>query len=238
MQSRTETYQLTDGTGHIEVRGNRLASGLFLHGQPFVFNFSDCEGSIGQDLYRFLVHQDDQLPDLFKVTANLPALDTSLQHIVLPLLRQFPSGVYTLTLAPLAEGETMMEYYLPDSAENRAYIQSGYYPFANDIYGGRTLIPTQPEEVLDDNRVAHFWYAIEDGDRPFAITASVADGMCEFILDGHHKMSAYGYARVAPWRLCISQTSLPLGEDDWPYQIIPPPFSWRRVHEWQRSRKP
>lgn len=225
MQSRSETYTLTHGTGRIEVRGDGKACGLFLDGKPFVFNFYDCAGSIGQDLYRFAPLVDNDRPiGLSEVTANLPTEDTSLALIILPLLQQFPSGTYTLTLAPCVDEETFVEYYLPDHERKWEYTKSGYYPF------GEVLVATQPDETFDDARIAHFWYAIENGKRPFAITATTNDAMCEFILDGHHKMRAYIHAGVKPWRLCISRASSPLSEIEWPASIGAP-SAWRTIYE-------
>ncbi|MBC8139538.1 MAG: hypothetical protein H8F28_26970 [Fibrella sp.] len=231
MKIRTEVYYSEAGYGRIEVRGNNSASGLFLDGKPFVFSFTDCAGSIGQDLYHFTQLPDsERLPNLSEVTANLPADDADLSRIVLPLLQQFKPGAYTLTLAPLTDWGNWVEYWLPDYAQKLGYTDSGYYPLGG-VSGEKTLIATQPDETLSDERIAHFWYAIEAGARPFAITASVDGGMCEFVLDGHHKMRAYVHARVNAWRLCISRADSLLAEDDWPTHVVGGPPSWHRVHE-------
>ena len=232
MQPRSETYLLADGTGRIEVRGDYAASGLFLDGKPFVFNFADCAGSIGQDLYHFAPFVDgdkNRLAGLTEITTDLPLGGTCLSQLILPLLRQFPPGVYTLTIAPLAPGETWVEYYLEDYVLNWSYVESGYYPESDGVYGGKTLVATQPDGSLDDVRIAHYWYAIEDGARPFAITASTEGAMAEFVLDGHHKLQAYAYAKVKPWRLCISKASSPLAADEWPASDAAP-RAWRLIH--------
>ena len=235
MHSRTETYHLTNGTGRIEVRGNRAASGLFLDGKPFVFDVADCEGSIGQDLYRFARQPGgERLADLSELTTVLPTKATSLTQIIVLLLRQFTSGTYTLTLAPLVE-TNWVEYWTADPPRIDAWSRSGYYPMG-DYFGEKTLIATQPDEIYDESRIAHFWYAIENGARPFLITASVEEGMCEFVLDGHHKMRAYVHAKIPPWRLCISKIAKPLLHSDWPAPIVDSPLSWQRLHEWQRKQ--
>jgi len=234
---RTETYTLKNGTGRIAVRGDRAACGLFLEGKPFAFNWADCAGSIGQDLCRFAASGNrGTVLDLAEVTAQLPAKQEMLSSRILSLLQQFPDGVYRLSLSPMAAGENWIEYEIDDGTEKDTPYPhfSGYYPFADEIYGGCTWITTQPIDRLDEDRIAHFWYAIEKGDRPFAITAAVEGGMCEFILDGHHKLMAYAYARVLPWRLSITASASPLRETDWPEGIVSP-LSWHRVHGWKRA---
>ncbi|MBC7805655.1 MAG: hypothetical protein H7145_05835 [Akkermansiaceae bacterium] len=226
MKPRTENYHLPNGTARIEVRGDGSACGLFLGGKPFVFNFYDRAGSIGQDLYRFAPLVDNNRPaGLSEVTADLPPEDATLSRLILPLLQQFPSAAYTLTLAPCTDADAFVEYYLANYQQDCAYTTSGYYPF-----GEKVLVATQPDETLDDARIAHFWYAIEEGKRPFAITATTGDAMCEFVLDGHHKMRAYAHAGVDPWRLCITRSSSPLAENDWPTSVVAP-RAWRAIYE-------
>ena len=226
--TRTETFTLADGTGRLDVRGGRYASALFVDGRPFVFNFWSCDGSIGQEVCYFAPEPDGGFLDLREVTATLPAEDVSLARLIAPLLRQFTPGDYTLTLASAADVAPFVERHLPDYARKFTHTESGYYPITNNIYGAGTLVMTQPDETMDDARVAHFWYAIEAGARPFAITAAVDEGMCEFVLDGHHKLMAYAYAKVKPWRLCISRKAMPLTEGDWPAHVGIPWLAFRK----------
>lgn len=230
---RTETYALKNGAGRIAVRGNRSACGLFLDGEPFVFNWADCAGSIGQDLCYFDTYiKHESILDLAKVTAQLPSKSEPLWLLILPLLRQFPSGSYTLTLSPLIAGEQWVERYVGyEPGEEPPYLirewEGGYYPENDGVYGGKALVATLPDEWLDEERILQFWYAIESGERPFAITAAVEGGMCEFVLDGHHKLTAYAYAKTSAWRLCITMPASPLKKEDWPTSGIP--RSWHIV---------
>ncbi len=233
MPPRIEMYNLTSGAGRIEVRGDGSACGLFLDGKPFVFNFHDYAGSVGQELYYFAPLVDTDRPSgLSEVTVDLPHEDSSLSLIILPLLRQFPSGVYTLTLAPCMDTDSFVEYHLADYQRDWAYTTSGFYPF-----GEKTLVATQPDKTLDDAHIAHFWYAIEDGERPFAVTATTDDALCEFVLDGHHKLRAYVHARVKPWRLCISRASTPLDANEWPASVVAP-RAWHKFHDWEWTHEP
>jgi len=234
MRERAEQFLLTNGTGRIEVRSTGHACGLFLDGKPFAHCWPDCGGSIGQDLYRFAVPAEGaMLPDLAEIVAQAPSQKRSLAEQIAPLLRQFPPGSYQLVLSPLKEGDIWDDYSVGNGIAAKDFDR---YPYAWDYPDyNRQLITTQPYDGLDDERILHFWYAIEQGDRPFAITASVTDAKYEFVLDGHHKLAAYAYAGIAPWRLCISTDSpKPLLHTDWPAAVKVMP-SWLAYHEYQHG---
>jgi len=229
-----EMFILTEGTNRIEVRGAGRAYGLFLDGKSFVYYWPDCAGSIGHDLYRFATQAESATPlSLAEITAQEPHAQKSLAELIRPLLRLFPAGSYTLTLSSLNEADAWDDYSIGNGNETTDFDQ---YPYAWDYPDrGQRLITTQPYDRLDTGRILHFWYAIEQGERPFAITASIADAKCEFVLDGHHKLMAYTYAGIPAWRLCISANGpKPLSAADWP-TTTPLMPSWTAYHEYQHS---
>jgi hypothetical protein len=83
--------------------------------------------------------------------------------------------------------------------------------------GVRALLPSQNTDRFDEARVLDWANAIEAGDRPTPITATIEGDNCEFILDGHHKLRGYLLADVPVRRLAINHLAPPpLRQADWP----------------------
>lgn len=89
------------------------------------------------------------------------------------------------------------------------YTTGGYYD-----NGGRLVIATQPQNVVDESRVKYFETQIRQGERPFAILfncqyidPAVSSGQEHhdrsmaspwYILDGHHTLLAYKNLGIKP----------------------------------------
>jgi hypothetical protein len=147
------------------------------------------------------------------------------------VIRLFPSGTYTLTLAQSQFDDDHDDWL--DIADWLFWLPSGYYPF--NAYKGKTIVPTLPETALSEERILDFAYQIENGARPILITASAAhssqaapNSCVEFVLDGHHKARGYFIAKVQPWRLVIEATQPgPMTFEDWPLPEDTVPRSWK-----------
>lgn len=220
MKTREETFALREGAGRIEVRGDRYGCGLFVDGGAVSLNWCDCAGSIGQVFCRFEDHNFEESVAAFRALVEQgPDPSKSLLGQFFPLLRQFPTGDYRLTVAQLTREDRVCEWGEP----YRLSDLSDYHP-----HRGTHLIPSQSEASLDLERVFEFIARIESGERPLLITATADEAFCEFVLDGHHKLLAYTEVRVKPWRLCICAKSPSLTGAEWPNGAGAAPLSWKQ----------
>jgi len=220
---REEVVGVEDGTGRIRVEGDGWASALFVDGRAVLLNWCDCQGSVGQEFSLIEgANLEASVKSFRSVVEDGPDPVVALASQIAPLLGHFRSGRYRLILLPLTQDDYGQDW------EDQPYgaIQ-WYYPNR-----GVTLLPTQPNEALDQERVLWFEREIAAGRRPVVITAGINGGVCEFVLDGHHKQVAYGRAGVQPIRLCILGEARPLSADAWPDDAAgAPPRSWKRCME-------
>lgn len=219
MIPRTEIITITEGSGRIELRGHPEAFGLFIDGAPVALNWSDCGGIVAQEF--FLLNADpleDRMTVLQHLVENGPDPEYSLAQQLMPLLRHFPSGEYTLQYSDVNRPYQFPVWetteVLPWPSAGSSY--SWYYP---DDYN---FLPTQPDLSMSQEQILYYMLAIEEGMRPVAITTTVQRGWAEFILDGHHKLYAYSHLRISPRRICITAMDTNLAVLDWPLDTVPP----------------
>ncbi|MGW7530804.1 hypothetical protein [Amycolatopsis sp. NPDC054798] len=83
-----------------------------------------------------------------------------------------------------------------------ALLVDGQYRVSGpERFEDRDLVPANPWPDGDDARVAYYRAAIRSGHRPVAVVLS---GQRPFLLDGHHKISAYRAEGVTPSVVLIS----------------------------------
>src|SRR5262249_45944353 len=121
-----------------------------------------------------------------------PSPDIPLADQFRSLLRHFPSGAYRLTLDQIPPGVGWLDW---DISYQPLRSIVNYYPWSYPG-DGKALVPSQPEDRLDADRILHFMERIEAGERPLMVTATVEKAWCEFVLDGHHKAMAYFELRI------------------------------------------
>lgn len=191
-----EDYLLEDGEGLIEVRGDGFDSGLLVGGAPVAFLWSDCGGSIGQYLVRSrdTAGLSERLRALRQVAGGGLDPRAPLAPQIRPLLALFSSGRYRLSYTP-ALGLHMVVAY--GARFSYTTDRDSIYPF-NEM-----LITTRPSDVLRRDRVDFFRERIAAGERPIVFTAGVAEAYGAFVLDGHHKLQAYGELGLPPAVLSI-----------------------------------
>lgn len=216
MKIHVETFTLEDGLGRIQLRERGTVGGLYLDGKPLALCWDDNAGSIAQEYWAAgqAVHAGGgTLSDL---VAHGPDLIPPLAQQFAPLLKNFVSGDYNLTLEEL---ETIWEFHvLPMRGNSSEPVMFGsFYPLED-----RQFIGTQIEQNISEERVQEWISRIDAGQRPVAI--SLYDGeFRNFVLDGHHKLHAYRTRNIRPWFLTITPTapSAPLMPVDWPQGFIP-----------------
>lgn len=179
-----EKYFLDGGYGNIDLRGNDFDCAIYFQGKPYAINWSDCEGSVAQLLFRTGARgYKKDLRQIKYVLEN--GLDESqkISEQIFPLLKLFKYGDFNL-YNKQPEAWDIIDY------ENSDVV--GYYPF------GSVFVTTQPKLSLDKDVIEKYEAIIKSGKRPLIVTASVEEGWCEFVLDGHHKLQAYDRLRISP----------------------------------------
>lgn len=177
---RVDLVTVSEGKGLIEVRG-QSETVLLVEGRPIALNWDDCQGSVGQYLV-FTGHARgaDYARQLTEFVAGPPDANRLLADQIEPLLTLFASGTYSISYVP-SESAAMFECPDPASAPQNLV---NYYPT------DRNLICTQPNTSIDAARVGYFRERIRGGSRPTVLTTSAESAWCEFVIDGHHKLSA------------------------------------------------
>lgn len=204
---------LPGGKGLIEVEGGARETVLLVEKKPVAFNWDDCAGSVGQYLVYTGHDCSTNLADQMREFINTGFLDPPRRHQgdraidatqnlgdrVLPLLSRFAPGFYCIAYTPshaVDDTGSMDQDVLNTELQN-------YYPY------GRNLIPTQPRGRLSAALVSIYGSRIRNGLRPIVLTTSAEGAWCEFVIDGHHKLEAYGREKFRPAILCIERWDAP-----------------------------
>jgi hypothetical protein len=128
----------------------------------------------------------------------LPGVPISSQ--IFAFLQLFVPGRYQLRYVRSCADCDYIEF---DASWDFARKQDSFYPY------GSVLVFTQTTDTLNRDRVEYHLGRIRDGHRPIALTATVAGGWCEFVIDGHHKLRAYKLAGVRPAFVSVCRLDAP-----------------------------
>lgn len=185
-----ETLTITNSRALIDVHGGDFDSLCLIERNPVALAWGDCEGSVAQYLVRAGVTDYES-----KLRSLRYALDGNLKSDV-PISKQIDTFIDLLV-----PGRYQLQYH--KSEPNIKFIDfesswdfstryDHFYPL------GISLIFTQPVDKLNSARVAYYVDRISRGNRPIALTVTPANGWCEFVMDGHHKLQAYRSLKIAP----------------------------------------
>ncbi len=119
---------------------------------------------------------------------------------IFPFLELFVPGRYELRYV---ESCTDCGYIEFDASWDFATSHDSFYPNDN------VLVFTQSTDALNRDRVAYYLDSIRGGQRPIALTATAAEGWCDFVIDGHHKLEAYKEAGVRPTFVSVCRMDAP-----------------------------
>ena|SRR5436190_8169648 len=201
MATLSETVDLTDGTGFIDVRGSGFDSMLLVDGRPIALNWCDCEGSVAQYLVRAGRTDCEQELQALRHTLEGHLLpDVPLQTQISPFLELLAPGHYELSYI---EACPDCHFVVFDTSWDFATDHDQFYPFGTD------LVLTQASDSLNPDRIEHFVRRIQAGQRPIALTLTVPQSWCEFVIDGHHKLQAYKAAMVGPTLISVCRLDAP-----------------------------
>lgn len=201
MDAAVEDISLTDAHSIIDIRGGKFDSALVVAGKPIALSWSDCEGSIAQYLARAgATNYEETLQNLRRTLDGNLRADIPLSSQIYPFLELFVPGNYRLQYDKGCSECDFVEYTKDWSPATQS---DAFYPF------GRVLIFTQPTDSLNRDGVEQHARAIKNGLRPIALTATVENGWCQFVLDGHHKLQAYKSAKIDPALISVCRLDAP-----------------------------
>lgn len=228
MDNPVETVDISDGHSLIDVRGGEHDSVLLVDRQPIALHWCDGRGSIGQYMVRAgITDCEDKLRGLRYVLNGGFQPHLSLSSQIYPFLQLFVPDRYRVQYHATCTDHVLMQFKASWAAL-RDYDQ--FYPF------GHALVFTQAVDALHPDRVAYHLNRIRDGQRPIALTATVEEGLCEFVIDGHHKLSAYEAANVKPHWISVCRLDAPqLAADAFSRYIgarHPKAKHYRKVKRW------
>ncbi|RAJ74986.1 hypothetical protein CLV59_11032 [Chitinophaga dinghuensis] len=198
--------QISNGKGIIDIIFDGSVICLKIK-RPVALDWDDLSGSIGR-YYKCTPHSRS-IPQ--QLTNNL--IDGTNDEILNGLkdfLQLFRSGTYKISMNP-NDGT-----FFPDQHPQGVYYNDlhlyNYYPYEDDH-----LMFTQDRETLDQERIHWYEQLISQGGRPkalvFKATQFDPDGPTGvrlftdpmFVLDGHHKLTAYDRLGIAPELIIIDR---------------------------------
>lgn len=181
--------------GPLDVRGDEYLTALLVGGRIRALQWCDYEGSIGQNLVRATSSNGTSAVSAFREAVSASVLgDTHRAVHFSEALTIIAAGSYTLSLEEIP----------PDAYVVDLVHQSGDDLEVAKFYPGfGALVATQPLNTLSASRVDELCDEIRNGARPIVITLSADGAWGEFIIDGHHKISAYRQANVPILRLNV-----------------------------------
>lgn len=201
MDTEAEIVDLADTQSLIDIRGGGFDSVLLVGGKPIALNWSDCEGSVAQYMARAgATDYEEKLQSLRRTLDGNLRSDASLQSQIYPFLELFVPGRYRLQYHIACPDCDYIEYNDKWSPQKE---YDHFYPY------GWVLVFTQPTDALNRERVTKYAQAIQNGHRPIALTGTVEDGWCEFVIDGHHKLQAYRNEQIKPTFISVSRLDAP-----------------------------
>ncbi len=188
------------GCSWLDVRGSDFDAALLIKGQPFLYHWSDCQGSVAQQLVYASLPDPSHAIQRFRTALSEP-LDTNrnLANCLIDVLPLLAPGAYRLKLCDAAEYD-IVDFH---SAWNPNKDCSHYYP------GCGSFVFTQPIDSLRGERIEHYKARIVSGDRPSVLTITVEGGWSDFVIDGHHRLTAYLDAHVPVRFLSICRLNPP-----------------------------
>lgn len=199
-----EKFELADAKGLIDVRGDDFDSMLFVDGRPIALNWSQCTPTVEQYLVRAgAADCEDRLRALRQVLEGDLRRDESIRSQILPFLDLFVPGRYRIQYRELVPDCRYLQF---DASWDELKSYDAFYPLSPH-YG--VLVFTQALTALNQERVAYYLNCLQKGGRPIALTATVEDGWCNFVLDGHHKLEAYKLAKIAPTFISVCRLDAP-----------------------------
>lgn len=192
----TQQVRYLSGDSTIDIRGNNKVSEFRLLGREQGLAWLAEMGTTIEKLIKFCHPRgEDQLRE-FRST----------------LLKNFDVEEMIRSIEPfLAPGEYRI--LIVDYLNLVAYLDesSSDINAPNGFYGFCSMVATQPRSDLREDTVRWFQKQLEEGERPLALGICVnvswvndpeEDIGTVFILDGHHRLEAYGREGIKP-QVCV-----------------------------------
>lgn len=199
---RAQTVELIEGANRLavvryEVIANghpALAAELRVDGRPIVSEHADNEGSIGIIYeYAHLANLDDEVAFVRRAVAERVAFAGDLHEPIATLLGLFAPGTYRLALGTMHPQCGLVDVEVTGPWNGRG---GNLYPDPENLF------PTRSVESLDEATIDAWRARLRAGERPIAILVRL-DEFSFAVLDGHHKLCAYGREKLEAHALTI-----------------------------------
>lgn len=186
---QSEIVEVGGTADGFELRGGEFDTMLLWAGAPVALNWCDCQGSVGQYLKACGRDESwDERLEAYRRAVNSGFDSTrSIADQIGLLLNLFVGGRYQLELLEADDWELIGK-----DTEN-------FYPYPDNCF-----IATRAKESLDGQTIEQHVNAINRGERPIVVVATVPEGPVAYVIDGHHKLQAYRRAGVPPRPICIT----------------------------------
>lgn len=184
-----EQFRLNNPGGFFEIVCDKAGSGLRIDGQPIALNWDDWAGSVGQVLLQTGLGStlEDDIEQMRMVASGEIDQEKSLVDQIRPLLMCLGTGTYRVWLIDSASWDHVHWF---DHGQKPQTTE--WYPFDS-----AELIPSQPRDSIQEDRVNFWMEQIQAGKRPVMLVGRCEYQWCDFLIDGHHKLVASERAQIA-----------------------------------------
>ena len=191
-----EHVNIENGNGTLEIKGEKYDSALLLNGDLIQFTFLREIGST----WRYQIAKGIKESDLISEQKFSNFVKYGF------LTSEALSSQFEFILSCLTDGKYEIELTEIHSDTGVVEIHENIDDYYNsDVYGGMTeIIETQSE--FNENVVDEYIELIKKGNEPILILLKVKGSENTFIIDGHHKFTAYG--RLKKNAKCLIITKL------------------------------
>lgn len=176
-----QMVRVDDGEGLLIMEEGFL-TGIKLNGEPIISSWPQSCGSVFRCMARSRTLTQDCIESSVKQIEHLLnsgriEFDT-LVDTLMPFLKCLASGIYDISVQ--ISGDYKLFEFSSDSNLSEVHSE---FPFRSLVYF------TQPSDLLNSERIQFYEKQIQSGIRPAVLALRAYEEL--FIIDGHHKISAY-----------------------------------------------
>ncbi|WP_406274152.1 hypothetical protein OH799_00605 [Nocardia sp. NBC_00881] len=224
--SPPEVVTVSGGLAVISLRGGSDGSLLSIAGDPVLTDSSDFSGSLGWIVQRHIWLPGERDPHLLTEWVDEaqwqrlrtwladPTPVERLADPLAPLLGILEDGEYSLRLCTLND----VRVFPVDFGKRHQWYRGGFGDWDVEV------VPTHRWPPPNTEMIEQYCRQLADGGRPAAIVLSHSAESLSYLLDGHHKMSAYLRRGLDP--VCVSIVRQP------PHGVR----RWELPHPWPDNR--
>jgi hypothetical protein len=196
----SKNYVVKNGKGIFDIQGQEHLGSAFLFNKNLMTTvFHEYSGSIIHWFINSPTKRFRSIGTHFQSIGKTSINSRNIDAAISPVLDLFENGDYLVTIRVFTDD---MDFQVLGEQENYGIYVWLYYPNAH------TIVQTLPREQMRPRRIAFWRRQILARKRPCVILAKSTDldGFnCYFLIDGHHRMSAYLEEKVPPRAIIIEK---------------------------------